>query len=55
MKTVFAIIGFAVVCLWVWHFMGEKVIKPAVRVAADTAWNASAPYINDAVNKAGKH
>jgi len=50
MKTFFAIIGFGVVALWAWHFMGDKVIKPA----ANTAWQASAPYINDAVNKAQK-
>ncbi len=55
MKTIFAIIGFVVVCMWTWHFMGDKLIKPAARSAANTAWNATAPYLNDAVNKAGKH
>lgn len=44
----FAFIGIVVVSLWVWHFAGDKVIKPA----ANTTWNASAPYLNDAVNSA---
>lgn len=50
MKTFFAVIGFAVVGVWTWHFMGNRVLKPA----ANTAWNMSAPYLNEAVNKAGK-
>ncbi len=52
MKTVFAAIGCVVVCMWMYHFFGNKVIKPVVSVAADTAWNATAPYLNNAVNKA---
>ena len=42
----FAIIGIVVTGFWVWHFAGNKVIKPA----ASTTWNASAPYLNQAVN-----
>lgn len=53
MKTVFAIIGFGVCCLWGYHFYeNSPMAKKTARLATDTAWNASAPYINDAVNKA---
>ncbi len=43
----FAIIGIVMTACWVWHFAGNKVIKPA----ASSAWNVSAPYLNQAVNK----
>lgn len=48
MKTIFAIIGFVVVGLWVYHASNNK----TVRSGAKTVWNLSAPYINNAVNKA---
>ena len=48
MKTIFAIIGFIVCALWVYHNAGNKTLKAGVR----TAWNISAPYINNAVNGA---
>lgn len=44
----FAFIGIVVTCMWVWHFAGNRVIKPA----ASVTWEASAPYINQAVNSA---
>ena len=50
MKTIFAVIGFSVCCLWAWHYAGNSVIKSAVNMV----WNVSAPYLNDAVNKAQK-
>jgi hypothetical protein len=46
MKTIFATIGFIVVALWAYHFMGNKSVKPAIK----TAWDISSPYINNAVN-----
>lgn len=52
MKTVFAIIGFSVCALWAFHFYNSSpVVKKTARVASDTAWNASAPYLNNVVNK----
>lgn len=44
----FAFIGVVVVGMWVWHYAGDRMIKPA----ASTTWNASAPYLNQAVNSA---
>ena len=44
----FTIIGIVVVGMWVWHYAGNSIIKPA----ANTTWNASAPYLNQAVNSA---
>jgi hypothetical protein len=53
MKTIFAVIGFSVVCLWGYHFYNSSpVAKKTTKVASDMAWNATAPYLNDAVNKA---
>ena len=44
----FAIIGIVVTGMWVWHFAGNRVLKPA----ASATWEASAPYLNQAVNSA---
>ncbi len=42
----FTIVGIVVVGMWVWHYAGNKVIKPA----ATTTWHATSPYLNQAVN-----
>lgn len=52
MKTIFAIIGFTVCCLWGYHFYATSPIaQKTTHAAADTAWNVTAPYLNNAVNK----
>lgn len=48
MKSIFAIIGFVVCCMWGFHFLNSKAGKPIVK----TAWDFSSPYINNAVNQA---
>lgn len=48
MKSIFAIIGFIVCAMWVYHFAGNKTF----RSGAKTAWDFSSPYINNAVNQA---
>lgn len=48
MKSIFAIIGFIVCCMWGFHFLNSKAGKPIVK----TAWDFSSPYINNAVNQA---
>lgn len=50
MKTIFAIIGFVVVCVYGYHFLNSKAAKPV----ANTMWKMSAPYLNQAVNKAAE-
>jgi hypothetical protein len=53
LKTVFAVIGFTFCSLWAYHFYNSSpVAKKSVHVASDSAWNATSPYLNDAVNKA---
>jgi hypothetical protein len=46
MKSIFAFIGFVVVCFYGYHYLGNKAVKPAIK----TAWDISSPYINNAVN-----
>ena len=48
MKTIFAIIGFTVTCMWGYHFLNSKAGKPFVK----SVWDFSSPYINNAVNQA---
>ena len=53
MKSIFAVIGFVVCCLWAYHWYNvSPSAKHAVSSAADTTWNITSPYLNNAVNKA---
>ncbi len=57
---IFTIIGVVVVCLWAWHFFGHSAKKmatkaePVVTSAANSAWQATAPYLNEYAQKLDK-